>query len=254
MTCPFCSNKAHPDAARDLEDDHKKLHEYWNYSYTRTACPNEGRRNTVRTCNKYAAQLGFFMDDTYRALHGKKPRLSKPPALFRFVKFLVATAKIVKTPNSMLALLTNKKFIEYLACARVDREKNESGETITLWSTMSIHGTKNSDTHMSDTNLRRRVDSKNSIRSPITHYIRMQRGMKRASREETALLRFPGLLAKNEECKRLTALRKANVQNLSRAVFKRARPHESLASGKRAKIAGTLHESPPPAATLQRVA
>jgi hypothetical protein len=241
MSCPFCDKKAHPNAIRDLEDDHQKLHEYWNSSFLHTACHTAGRRNTLRTCNKYASQLGFFIDDSYRAIHDKPQRQSNVPVLFRFIKHLVKTGRIVDRPKSILKLLTDGSFVKYLTRARVDREKNESGETITVWHTLEIVDNKKMATHMPHTNLSRRLDSKNSIRSPLTHYARSKSRGHLMSKQELELVQYKGLLAKHKECTALTALREATVPNLISAVYKRKRALEPAPPPKRAKIAGLIN-------------
>ena len=242
MSCPFCAKKVHPDALLDLGENHRQIHEYWNMSFVLAVCPSDGRRNTLRTTNKYGSQLGFFVDDAYRALHDKKKRQSNTSTVYRLVRHLLEVGKIGRETN-VLALITGKSFLDYLARARVDRYKNKRSETFALWHTLEFASSKSSNRRMAESSLSRTVDSKNTIRSPLTHYNRIRAKMANLSGINKELVLFPGLLAKNPGCKQLAALRQATGCNLLVAAYnrKREREGETKPRSKRARITGLVN-------------
>jgi len=241
MTCPFCTKKVHPDALLDLADEHRKIHEVWNLSFVRAVCPSNSRRNTLRTTIKYGSQLGFLLDDAYRALNGKEKRQNNTPIVYRLVRFLLDAGKLPEQTNAF-ELITSKMFMNCLSRARVDRYKNKSGQTVTAWHTMELVRNKRSDKRMPDSLMTRMVDSKNTVRSPLTHYTRVRALIATATGIEKELIIFPSLLCKSAACKQMAALRKATPSNLLNAAYNRKRKLDvAVEPVKRARITGLLN-------------
>ena len=209
-------------------------------SFVRSVCPSAARRNTLRTSNKYGSQLGFFLDDAYRALNGKEKRQCNTPIVYRLIRYLQKEGRLPEKSNA-LDLITSKFFMDCLSRARVDRYKNNAGQLITMWHTMELATSKRADRRMPESTISRMVDSQNTVRCPLAHYNRVRVAMTTLTGIEKELVLFPGLLAKNPYCKELAGLRKATPSSLLNAAYNRKRKRADFTEGvKRARITGLL--------------
>jgi hypothetical protein len=219
MACPFCTHRVHPDLTEKYQEDHTRLHAYRNARFLRNVCPEAGQaRKATRTAHKYGTNLAYTMDGVYRALRGIPPREQNTPAMYRLVRKLVRSGKLQPAPPKSLLQLTCS-LIPALSRARVDRVKNEQGKIITQWDTFKLVAHKRQEKKMHTTGLNKQLDSNNSLRAPLSDYLKMARSIETLAARRRQLVDHPGLLSNVPQVKRLVALEEVTLGGVVDAVF-----------------------------------